>query len=48
MCMGLGRFEWLYRIYMSRLWATMGIYAEAILTHVPCHPATRNVILWAH
>ena len=26
----------------------MGIYAEAIVAHVPCHPATCDVILCTH
>ncbi len=46
--MELGRFEWLYRMYMSRLWGTLGIYAEAIVAHVPYHPATCDVILCTH
>lgn len=43
--MGLGRLEWLYWMYMSRLWETLGICAQAIVAHVACHPATCNVIL---
>ncbi len=42
---GTGQAKWLFWIYMSTLWASMGIYAEAILAHVPCHPATCDVIL---